>query len=682
MKKYLTGVTQGNKRKRMMKQYLHYVPLFLLAFSLSACNKDWEDISVIPEEPTSGETTFVEMIPAIFEAEIEETKTELNGKNLLWKQGDHIAIIARYGDEEMLCDFTAKQSGSTTSFIGELPAGTSTLMAIYPYHAVNSHNLTPVQDGSDTYVTATVTLPTEQVATPDSFDPDANISVAYTTLTEGSVLPVLTFRVLGALFKVQITENDVYQVVLSSDANMTGEVLIKQYANKNFPNAANGSSANMAKEVILHNNGSVLEPGTYYIVDRHISSGGTNFKATLIHSDGHCSQRAASNAMTLARKDIMDLGTLAGLRRFTNLYYTYKAGLDVSIGNIVYNKTTHGAPRLLTGGSLSNANVNVSVNGSGILFLSSGVTFANTGSIGISTDVVISSTDPANPALLQPATDKTWNLQDGSLVLNGIKLDCSNIGADKMFFSNASATDDFDRFGLYHCCSNNLRRYLYSTNSSQYDKAIKEIVIDHCKLGVATQNSSVLINANNSHAKPNGFESFSFTNNILYDVNGNNDTNGVCIFSYNSNAQAQTVVSWPMVVTMENNIFYNVSTSGGNFKQYRITSATIRNNVLATSTWKSGTLPVNNMKLFNQIYTKDSILDDGELSMTVGHNLGFGKLGVNNAGKQCEWVVANNAFVKNLEKMVTATESPFETADSQTGTFVLKSEYSSYGPQL
>ena len=223
---------------------------------------------------------------------------------------------------------------------------------------------------------------------------------------------------------------------------------------------------------------------------------------------------------------------------------------------------------------------------------------------------------------------------------------------------------------------------MYSTHSSQYDKAIKEIVIDHCKLGVATQNSSVLINANNSHTKPNGFESFSFTNNILYDVNGDNDTNGVCIFSYNSDAQAQTLVSWPMIVTMENNIFYNVSASGGNFKQYRIASATIRNNVLATSIWKSSTLPVNNMKLFNQIYTKDSILADGELSMTVGHNLGFGKLGVNNAGKQCEWVVANNAFVKNLEKMVTATESPFETADSQTGTFVLKSGYSSYGPQL
>ena len=668
-----------NKGGMDMKKKNVIWAILAVSISLAACTR----------EPTlqkceSREET-VKLVPMTFQASFEtDTKTVLDGLNVQWVAGDEIAVFDDK-DPTKAHKFIAKSSGSTTSFEGAVSENASRFIAIYPYDAVESFSMEPIADGSDKYRTGTLIVPGVQEATPGGFDPKANICVAQATIGEQ-----LYFRLFGGLLKVTITRDDVIGVNLSATSGyyLTGKCYLRQYETKNFPNANNVSSSEMSRSVTLkHADGSALAAGDYYIVVRHSGSGNySGFSASLFTKDYKVGKRTASNPLALSRKEIKNLGNFAGLSFVTNLYECYQAGYDIKIGGTSYNKATHGDARLLSSGPLSNSNVVKDVNGNGILFLQSGATFTYSGAIGINTDVVVSSTDPANPAILQPAKDKYWNLQSGTLIMNGLKFDCFNLGDDTMLFSNASASGSSEKLGLYYCSSNNLKRYLYSTNGSQFDKVIKEIEIDHCILGVVRQNSSALINPNSSdHTAAEKFEKFTFTNNILYDANGNNDSNGVVIFNYNPKAEIVesrqlAKKSWPMAVTIENNIFYNVSTSGGSFKHYRVSSASIKNNVLTTDNWNSSTLPTNNMKLFNQIYTKETILADGELSMTVGHNLGYGELG-NNGTKPCEWVVANSAFVKGLEKMVKGTETPFETADLSTGTFVLKTAYSSYGPQ-
>ncbi|MBQ9891766.1 MAG: DUF4957 domain-containing protein [Bacteroidales bacterium] len=682
----LIGETETRKGGFIMKNSVLIGIAGILALSLFACTKE-NDYSC------DSNVVTVKMIPVTLKGQTEETKTEFNNQSILWHQGDKVAVIARYGesDETMKCEFTAGSDGETTSFSGELPEGTSYIVAVYPYDAVKSFDMTPVTDNNDTYVKVNVTLPAEQIATAGSYDPAANITVAKAEIS-GNDLPVLNFAILGALLKVTVVDDDVCRIVISSDANMSGEVVVKQYASKNFPNASNASSELMSKEIVLHNNGDIIERGTYYIVTRFISNNAcTNFKALQVHTDLTCSQRQASSGFTIARKAIINMGSLSGLSRFTNLYYSYCAGLDIPIGNKVYNKGNNGEARLVTGGTLTNTIVLKSVNGEGVLFLNSGGTYPNNGSIGINTDVVISSTDPSDPAVLQPGTDsngginKYWNLQKGSLVLNGVILDCTNLGDGIYFFSNSNATEDFNFLGLYNCKSTNIRRYLYSTNGSQMDKAIKEIVIDHCVLGVSVQNSSALINpSSSSHTAAYKFEKFTFTNNVLYDATGSNGPYGIVLFNYSPptsgdyyNASIHGKLGthdWPMDVVVENNILYNAAVGGGSVKNYRVNSVSVKNNLNFVTSWTSGTPPNSNLKFFDQQDTSN--LPDFD----AGNNAAYGPIATDKS-----WTVANAVFLGSLsgsQKTVTVlSEDPFQTAVPATGVFVLKPEYSSYGPQ-
>lgn len=656
-----------------MKKNIVIWALVALVCSLASCTKEMQ----IQEKETGDEKIEAGLVPMTFQASFEkDTKSVLDGLKVQWVAGDEIAVFDDVSPTTPH-KFIANGSGLTTSFEGALSEGATRFIAIYPYDAVESFSMEPIADGNDFYRTGTLIVPEVQEATLGGFDPKANICVAQAVVGED-----LLFRLFGGLLKVSITGDDIIGVNLSATSGyyMTGRCYLRQYETKNFPNANNVSSSEMSRSVTLkHADGSPLAAGDYYIVVRHSGSGNySGFGASLFTEDYKVGKKTTSNPLALSRKEIKNLGNFAGLSFVTNLYECYQAGYDIKIGGTSYNKATHGDSRLLASGALSSSDVVKNVNGNGILFLQSGVTFTNAGAISINTDVVVSSTDPVNPAVLQPANGKYWNLQSGSLIMNGLRLDCSKLGDDTMFFSNAGASGSSEKLGLYYCSSNNLKRYLYSTNSSHYDKAIKEIEIDHCILGVVRQNSSALINPNSSnHTAAEKFEKFYFTNNVLYDANGKNATAGIVVFNYSPDATAITNhsladKSWPMEIVFENNILYNASVGGGSIKHYRAASVSVRNNLSVVTAWQDSA-PNSNLKIFDQKDTQNIP------SFSAGNNAGYGLI---KSGK--DWTLANAGFLGGLsaeQKTVRVLdENPFKNEDYTSGTFVLKTAYEEYGP--
>ena len=656
-----------------MKKNIVIWALVALVCSLASCTKEMQ----IQEKEADDVITEAGLVPMTFQASFEkDTKSVLDGLKVQWVAGDEIAVFDDVSPTTPH-KFIANGSGLTTSFEGALSEGATRFIAIYPYDAVESFSMEPIADGSDFYRTGTLIVPEVQEATLGGFDPKANICVAQALVGED-----LLFRLFGGLLKVSIAGDDIVGVNLSATSGyyMTGKCYLRQYETKNFPNANNVSSSEMSRSVTLkHADGSPLAAGDYYIAVRHSGSGNySGFSASLFTKDYKVGKKTASNPLTLARKEIKNLGNIAGLSLVTNLYECYQAGYDIKIGGTSYNKATYGDSRLLSSGALSSSNVVKDVNGNGILFLQSGVTFTYAGAISINTDVVVSSTDPVNPAVLQPAKGKYWNLQSGSLIMNGLRFDCSNLEDDTMFFSNAGASGNSEKLGLYYCSSNNLKRYLYSTNSTQYDKAIKEIEFDHCIFGVIRQNSSALINPNSSnHTAAEKFEKFYFTNNVLYDANGNNATAGIVAFNYSPNDDVITNnalagKSWPMEIVFENNILYNASVGGGSIKQYRAASVSVRNNLSVVTAWQASA-PNSNLKIFDQKDTQNIP------SFSAGNNAGYGLI---KSGK--DWTLANSGFLGGLsaeQKTVRVLdENPFETEDYTSGTFVLKTAYEEYGP--
>lgn len=133
------------------------------------------------------------------------TRTELNGNQVLWKQGD---VIRHFGNDGVVGTHTVAQDGSSTVIAASLAEGVTSFTAVY-----GATNVSDI-DGS---FTLSGVVPAEQEGT----FPTAHVSVANTTdLAAGS----LVFKNLTGLVKFTLSRKDVKYAVFSSNnlENLTG----------------------------------------------------------------------------------------------------------------------------------------------------------------------------------------------------------------------------------------------------------------------------------------------------------------------------------------------------------------------------------------------------------------------------------------------------------------------------
>ena len=151
------------------------------------------------------------LIPMTFTATQESnagTRAALDGSNgVIWKTGDEISVFDAVGDGHNQ-RFTLTGNATEGIFSGEASSEATQFTAVYPY----TSEATLESDG----VVNGITLPAEQTATLNSFDPKAALMMAYTTDKSK-----LDFKNAVSLVKVT-TKFACKKIVLSANEDIAG----------------------------------------------------------------------------------------------------------------------------------------------------------------------------------------------------------------------------------------------------------------------------------------------------------------------------------------------------------------------------------------------------------------------------------------------------------------------------
>ncbi len=599
-----------------------------------------------------------ELVPMTFSAmqvpdgvDDSDTKATLEGLAIHWTAGDKIAVFDNVNPSTPH-EFIAASTGESTSFSGNVSAGATKFFAVYPYSAADNCDMTEFQSGDYSYVgSMNVNIPTEQNAVAGSFDPSAAVLAAYTD----DNAKAFSFRIPFALAKFTVAYDDVKSVTFSSGKNMTGSLKINMRDNGNI-GTQDGDGTKVKNLTLANADGSSLTPGaTYYVVLRYrtgASNAYTDFTVNISRGGGKSGSATASANVEIARNNIKNFGDFAGMSFATSRYAAYQQGEDIVIAGKTYNKSTDGDAVLLPSGqNISDSKITAKVH-----FLSSGENYTASG-LAIAKEVVIASDDPDVRAKISPYSGgSSWKLNSGSLALEGVEIDMSPLtssGSTVTFFNNSGATEDFERLAISNCCfgatENEKPMYLFAVNSGKAGYAIKEILVSRCVLNTSGKLTTI-INPTSNATAANKFEKIEFVDNVVCSLTGSNVK--MQLFSFSGTKSPAT--GWNNVqLIVNNNIFYNVTTSSGLVRNYDLGSVEIKDNIFyATDNTDAG----GNAKVFALSVSDNSTFKASEVA---DGNLAYGAL------SSGSWVICDGKYrtdtsiPSNIELL---ESSPFTSA--------------------
>ena len=642
-----------------------------LVLSMMACNKIEEEAAE-NNEPSN----VVKLVPMTFSASYsyggvdddEATKTILDGLSIKWKAGDRVAVFDDV-DSSTPHEFTANSDGATTSFTGSVNAGAVKFFAVYPYSAAqncNENSFNEKETDFEGYLN--VNIPSVQRPVAGSFDPDAAVMVAYSD----AISKKFSFKVPFALAKFKVDYDNVYSVSFTSDKRMTGSLKTNMKADGNIGLADGDLDKYTTLTIKNADNSPFIKGESYYAVMRYRT--GKNkypiFKATIGNLECLYAEKEASDSVGMARASINNLGTFTGMTFTSNRYKAYMDGFDVTIAGNVYNKATDGdAVELDPANNISDARISAKVN-----FLRSGESYTMSG-LTITGDKVIATSNPLVRATVTPSA--ATKLQSGSLALEGVAYSLAEYTGTNIF-NNGGTSSHFDRLALSKCAiiANNAKtKYIYATATNSGDPsqnrleyAVRNLYFDNCL--VATSGTLVvLVMPQSGHTAANIFESFTFTDNVLYSSTGSNVA--VQLFAYTGSSPSS---GYTMAVDISNNLFYNVATNAGWFRSRDIASITCWNNVMFAV---DDTNPGGNAKVFNLGVSNSNTY---KASASSGDNYAYGTL-----ASSYDWRLADDKFITGTSLIKNHTMCPASpidlSTDVATGTFVLTDDYDEYGPQ-
>lgn len=176
---------------------LTYSIAMILSLTFFSCSKI--ETNVEPASETKLETkTFSVSMP--------ETKTTLNGKQILWSDDDKITIIEMTNKVTRTFTISSGWGTKVATFTGEVTAGEASFFAVYPNVAIKMSDL------SSTKIPLNAALPSPQNAVKDGYDPR---SAVMTGIPDAS--GAIDFRHGMAYFKLTLGNEDVKSVKLSTD---------------------------------------------------------------------------------------------------------------------------------------------------------------------------------------------------------------------------------------------------------------------------------------------------------------------------------------------------------------------------------------------------------------------------------------------------------------------------------
>ena len=220
----------------------------------------------------------------------QKTHLMIDGCSVAFDAGDAISVFDGAGNNE----FRTEDGGTSVYLTGEA-VETANYTALYPYQSGASLSGT----------TLTATLPTEQNAVADSYDPQANLSVATTTREAMS----FGFKNVCALVQFDTAEPLKKVVFHGNNSEKVAGALSIDMSNADAPTVT-GSATNIT---LLPAEGEAAIPaGTYYIavLPQEFSQGFTLEAYTVSSTTNEADYSLNTPAITLQRRGIMDVRLL------------------------------------------------------------------------------------------------------------------------------------------------------------------------------------------------------------------------------------------------------------------------------------------------------------------------------------------------------------------------------------
>ncbi|MBQ7268863.1 MAG: hypothetical protein IJS62_03295 [Bacteroidales bacterium] len=582
------------------------------------------------------ETAF-KMVDVTFSVSTDGVRSTLSDHAVLFTDGeDQVGI---YDNIQGFLNTPRTVSGN--SIDAQVTEGAAHFYSLYPYDAASSIS------GS----TLSTALPAVQEATPGSFDPAANLSIAYTTIEEMS----LNFKNVGALVQFTLDEDDVRSITFmgNNGERIAGKVSIDY--NGGTPTV----TASDISVTMKHADGTVMARGdTYYFVVAPVTfSRGITF--VINKTDGTFATRATRTSVTFDRNRFVKLGTMSGLSFDNDLYAAFTAGATIEIAGIAYNKADFsGSGEIQALDSDADSELGAAISGKQrIVFLSGSAKFTNSSTVYVQKTVVLVKRYPSSPEAVVLSPGANTALQGGSLVMKGVSLD--NTTYNNYYCNNQGYDGDFGSLH-FDSCSLTLAKPLYYMNKPAF--GINSLRFVNCSINLKA--NLQVINAAATTAM-DAYKDIVFENNVVY----SSAVRNAQILNY-ANAASQTNASadvWTGKESIRNNIFYNITSTNGLFRHFKLTLLEVGGNIYNPA---SSNAASKTYYLFSDTQDK-----------AVIHNYGDVVYGL---GGTATWIYSGNGYGQPAgvaNALSNEAEDPFESFDTTTGAYTLKAAYKTYGPQ-
>ena len=282
-----------------MKKYILPFMSIAMLMAMASCSSSDDEVAEIKEESKLVPMTFT----ATQESNSGTRAALITGNSVVWQTDDKISVFDGTGAEGNH-EFALTGDVEEGKFSGNASPDATKFTAVYPY-------TDGAQLGENGSVSG-ITLPAEQTATPNSFDPSAALMMAVSTEENKNML---NFKNAVSLVKVT-TQFPCKKIVLSSNEVIAGTGTL----NCNYIDILSITfTSNQSKTVTLKpaTVDGVIAAGTYYIaICPHTSSG---FSISFINSgDTKAYTRTSTNENTFNRSKIKNLGTFAESSQWTS----------------------------------------------------------------------------------------------------------------------------------------------------------------------------------------------------------------------------------------------------------------------------------------------------------------------------------------------------------------------------
>ncbi len=284
-----------------MKKIISFLLCACMAFGATSCANDYGIFDKNTQRENLVDLSFFSKDGHA----ITRTALATDGNSVIWKASDVIGIGYQGTPEDETKPFKTSKNGSVARFYGKAEDNKPAYFAIYPYQETGK-----ISYYSNTGATFKYTLSNKQVAIANTFDPQANKSVALILKPEENFKAynlggLLKFKFTGSSKVKQVTLLSVNQEPLSGSFEST--VIFDE--NKAI-STLNNKVVSGSPVLTYKPKAGLFEQDTPYYIALPVTTLQNGLTLAFVLNNGKAVQYKVRSAISIKRGEIKDLGKL------------------------------------------------------------------------------------------------------------------------------------------------------------------------------------------------------------------------------------------------------------------------------------------------------------------------------------------------------------------------------------